>query len=225
MPEGILGRKIGMTVIYVEEGRQIPVTVIDTKGNKVLGKRTESGNGYTAVIIGFGDKKAKRATKPVVGFYKKHDLLEGEEGKELVKQEVREFRCAADALSGYEIGESFAGNKVFKSGDVIDVVGVSKGRGFTGVMKKYHFKGSKASHGQHEYMRHGGSIAANTYPAHVFKGKKMGGQHGNARTTIQNAKIVQIMEAEGLILIKGGVPGPNGGVVRLQKAVKKQAGT
>ena len=89
-------------------------------------------------------------------------------------------------------------------------------------MKKFHFKGSKASHGQHEYMRHGGSISANTYPAHVFKGKKMPGQRGAARVTIQNLKIAQIMEEEGLVLIKGAVPGPNGGVVRIQRAVKKQ---
>lgn len=222
MPEGILGRKIGMTVIYTEDGRQVPVTVIDTKGNKVLGKRTESKNGYTAVVIGFGDKKAKRATMPVVGYYKKNNLLEGEEGQELVKREVREFRIAAEALDGYEVGESFAGQKLFKQGDVIDVIGVSKGRGFSGVMKKFHFKGSKASHGQHEYMRHGGSIGANTYPAHVFKGKKMPGQRGAARITIQNLKIAQIMEAEGLVLVKGAVPGPNGGVVRIQRAVKKQ---
>ncbi|MCK6574736.1 50S ribosomal protein L3 [Myxococcota bacterium] len=222
MPEGILGRKLGMTVIYLEDGRQVPVTVIDTKGNKVLGKRTESANGYTAVIIGFGEKKAKRANKPLLGFYTKHDLLDGEEGSQTVKQEIREFRIGAEALAGYEVGETFAGSKLFKSGDVIDVVGISKGRGFTGVMKRYHFKGSKASHGQHEYKRHGGSIAPNTYPAHVFKGKRMGGQHGNARTTLQNIKIVQVMEAEGLVLVKGGVPGPTGGFVRLQRAVKKQ---
>jgi large subunit ribosomal protein L3 len=222
MPEGILGRKLGMTVIYLEDGRQVPVTVIDTKGNKVLGKRTESANGYTAVIIGFGEKKAKRANKPLLGFYTKHDLLDGEEGSQTVKQEIREFRIGAEALAGYEVGETFAGTKLFKSGDVIDVVGISKGRGFTGVMKRYHFKGSKASHGQHEYKRHGGSIAPNTYPAHVFKGKRMGGQHGNARTTLQNIKIVQVMEAEGLVLVKGGVPGPTGGFVRLQRAVKKQ---
>jgi large subunit ribosomal protein L3 len=222
MPEGILGRKLGMTVIYQEDGRQVPVTVIDTKGNKVLGKRTESANGYTAVIIGFGEKKAKRANKPLLGFYKKNDLLDGEEGSQTVKQEIREFRIGAEALAGYEVGESFAASKLFKAGDVVDVVGISKGRGFTGVMKRYHFKGSKASHGQHEYKRHGGSIAPNTYPAHVFKGKRMGGQHGNARTTLQNIKVVQIMEAEGLLLVKGGVPGPTGGFIRLQRAVKKQ---
>lgn len=223
MPEGILGRKIGMTAIFVEEGRQVPVTVIDTKGNKVLGKRTEANNGYSAVIIGFGDKKAKRATMPLVGFYKANNLLEGEEGQELVKREVREFRLAADALGAYNVGESFAGDRLFKAGDVIDVVGISKGRGFTGVVKRYHFKGSSESHGQHEYTRHGGSIGANTYPAHVMKNKKMPRQSGNVRTTLQNVKIVQVLAEEGLILVKGGVPGPNGGYVRLQRAVKKQA--
>lgn len=222
MPEGILGRKIGMTSIFDPDGRQLPVTVIDTRGNKVLGKRTEQVNGYTALIIGFGDKKAKRANKPVLGFYIKNNLLEGEEGKETVKQEVREFRISAEALAKYTVGEAFGGDKLFKVGDTIDVIGVSKGRGFSGVFKKFHFKGSSQTHGQHEYHRHGGSIGANTYPAHVFKNKSMPGQHGNARSTLQNVKIVRVLEEDGLILIRGGVPGPNGGVVRIQRAVKHQ---
>jgi large subunit ribosomal protein L3 len=223
MPEGILGRKLGMTVIYLEDGRQVPVTVIDTKGNKVLGKRTESANGYTAVIIGFGEKKAKRANKPLLGFYTKHDLLDGEEGSQTVKQEIREFRIGAEALAGYEVGETFAGTKLFKSGDVIDVVGISKGRGFTGVMKRYHFKGSKASHGQHEYKRHGGSIAPNTYPAHVFKGKKHGRsarQRPHHHPERQDRR--RSWRPRASSSSRAAFPARTGGVVRLQRAVKKQ---
>jgi len=220
VPEGILGRKLGMTAIFGEEGRMIAVTVIDTKDNKVLGKRTDSQNGYTAVIIGVGEKKAKRANKPTLGFYEKNGLVDDKDGVAHIKREVREFRIDAETLSKYTVGELLAGDKLFKVGEIVDVIGVSKGKGFQGVVKKYHFKGSANSHGQHEYHRHGGSIGANTYPAHVFKGKKMPGQMGNARLTLQNVKIVQVMVEEGILLIRGGIPGPTGGFVRVQKAVK-----
>lgn len=222
MPEGILGRKVGMTAIFAEDGKQVPVTVIDTRGNKVLAKRTDAENGYTAVVIGFGQRKAKNVTKPLRGFYEKNGLIETEGEKTFVKQVVREVRVDAETLAKYTVGEVFAGDRLFKAGDQIDVIGTSKGRGFTGVMKRYHFAGSKATHGQHEYHRHGGSIAPNTYPAHVFKGKRMGGQHGNARVTIQNLKVAQYLAEEGLLLIRGAVPGPNGGVIRIQHAVKRK---
>jgi len=222
MPEGLLGRKVGMTAIFVEDGKQVPVTVIDTRGNKVVAKRTEGENGYNAVVIGFGQRKAKNVTKPVVGFFEKNGLIETEGDKQFVKAVLREIRLDADTLAKYSVGESFAGDRLFKAGDQIDVIGTSKGRGFSGVFKRYHFAGSGASHGQHEYHRHGGSIGANTYPAHVFKGKKMPGQHGNSRVTVQNLRVVKFLEAEGLLLIKGAVPGPNGGVVRIQHAVKRK---
>ena len=136
----------------------------------------------------------------------------------------KEFRVANEELESRNVGDAVNIEDIFYDGEKIDVTGVSKGRGFTGVMKRHNFRGTKATHGVHEYYRHGGSIGMATYPARVFKNKKMPGQHGNKRVGIQNAKVVRIMAEENLILIKGGVPGPNGGIVELAKAVKRLPG-
>lgn len=220
--EGLLGQKVGMTAVFNEEGRQIPVTVIRTLGNRVLGKRTEERDGYTALVLGFGDKPAKRARKPELGFFEKFELVDEVDGERRVKRYIREFRVDAATLEKYQVGETFAADRLFAPGDRVDVTGTSKGRGFTGVMKRHNFAGSKASHGVHEYFRHGGAISSNTYPARVFKNKKMPGQYGNARTTVQNLQVVGIMPEEGLLLVRGGIPGPDGGLVRVRRAVKQR---
>ncbi|MCA9542184.1 MAG: 50S ribosomal protein L3 [Myxococcales bacterium] len=219
--QGILGQKVGMTAVYNADGQQIPVTVIRTAGNVVLDKRTEERDGYTALVLGFGERPIRRANKPLLGFFKKQGLIEDREGAQFVKRHIREFRVDADTLAGFEIGASVESSAVVRAGEVVDVIGTSKGRGFTGVMKRHNFRGTKASHGVHEYFRHGGAISSNTYPARVFKNRKMPGQHGNRRTTVQNVQVVEVLADEGMVLLRGGVPGPNGGLVMLNKAVKK----
>lgn len=220
MGQAIYGKKIGMTAVFMEDGRQIPVTVIETAGNKVLGKRTIERDGYTALIVGFGEKKAKRLNKPELGFFEKNGLLDERDGTEYAKRFVREIRMSGEELDTFEIGSDFNATRFINDNDLIDVTGTSKGRGFTGVMRRHNFRGTKASHGVHEYFRHGGSISACTYPARVFKNKKMPGQHGNARITVQSLRVVEVHADDGLVLIKGGVPGSNGSLVRIQHAVK-----
>lgn len=219
--QGILGQKIGMTAIFNAEGNQIPVTVVRIGGNVVVDKRTEERNGYTAVVLGFGERRVKRITKPELGFFKKQNLVEDRDGTEFVKRHLREFRIDAEQLDSLEVGGELSGSEIFREGEKIDVVGTSKGRGFTGVMKRHNFRGTKASHGVHEYFRHGGSIGSNTSPARVFKNRKMPGQHGNKRTTVQNVTLVGFADGGNIALIRGGVPGANGSLVLLQKAAKR----
>lgn len=222
MAEGLLGQKVGMTCIFDADGRQIPVTVVRTGGNKVLGKRTEQRDGYTALILGFGEKATKRANRPDAGFFIKNNLVDGEGDDGKIKRHIREFRVDGARLEKYQVGEVFAAERLFNAGDRVDLTATSKGRGFTGVMKRWNFHGKDAGHGTHEYFRHGGSISSNTYPAHVFKNKKMPGQCGNERVTIQNLRVVSTIPEEGLILLEGGIPGPNGGLVQIRRAVKKR---
>jgi len=218
---GILGQKIGMTAIFNEDGTQTPVTVIATAGNVVVDKRTEERNGYTALVLGFGEKRVKRLTKPELGFFQKQNMVgQREDGKQIVKRHLREFRVTAEQLDAFEVGADVEASAVFFVGEKVDVAGISKGRGFTGVMKRHNFRGTKATHGVHEYFRHGGSIGSNTSPARVFKNRKMPGQHGNKRVTVQNVSVVSFEEG-GMILIRGGVPGPNGGLVMIRQSAKR----
>jgi large subunit ribosomal protein L3 len=223
MPSGILGEKVGMTSIFTETGDQIPVTVIKTSDNMVIGKRTEDSDGYTAVVLGFGKKPVKRLTKPELGYFEKSGAItEGEDGKRYAPRFVREFRINDEALAEYEVGATVDMTKLFLVGEKVDITGTTKGRGFTGVMKRHNYKGTKASHGVHEYFRHGGSIGSNTSPARVFKNRGMPGQYGNSRVTVQNMLVVAIMPEDGVILVRGGVPGPNGGLVRVRQAMKSK---
>jgi large subunit ribosomal protein L3 len=133
---------------------------------------------------------------------------------------LREIRVQESELAGYEVGQEL-GATVFKDGEFVDVTGTSKGRGFAGVFKRHNFSGMRRSHGVHEFFRHGGSIGMGSYPGRVLKGTKMAGQHGNSRVTIQNQRVYKVLADENLILVKGGIPGPNGGLVILRSAVKK----
>lgn len=220
---GILGEKVGMTAVFTEDGAQVPVTVVRTAGNQVVGKRTQERDGYTALVLGFGEKRAKRANRPEMGAFEKNGLVEERDGRKYIKRHLREFRVDQETLDAYEIGATLNPGDYFKVGDRVDVVGTSKGRGFTGVMKRHNFKGFKATHGVHEYFRHGGSIGMCTTPARVFKNKKMAGQHGNARTTVQNLSVVDVIPADGVLMIRGGVPGSKGGLVMVKQAVKRRA--
>ncbi len=221
----ILGEKVGMTAIFNEDGtQQIPVTIVKTAGVVVVGKRTEAKDGYNAVILGIGCRPAKRAGKAVVGQFASAGLVEtcGETGKQYVKRFVREIRVTADELAKFEVGNVVKVSDLFHKDDVVDVIATSKGNGFSGVMRRHNFHGYNATHGQHEYYRHGGAISSNTYPAHVFKNVKMPGQCGNVQVTIQNLSVVDVKADDDIILIHGGIPGPNGGLVHIRRAIKKR---
>lgn len=223
MAKGLIGKKIGMTQMFNEEGIRTPVTVVEVSGNIVIQKKTEDGkDGYNAIKVGYGDVHQHikegtdpkwRLSKPCVGVFTKA-------GIDAPRKHVREFRVNPSELDSYEVGQ-VVGADAFRVGEYVDATGTSKGRGFTGVMKRHNFAGAKATHGVHEFFRHGGSIGQSAYPARVFPGKKMAGQHGNARVTIQNLRVHSVLPEEGLILVKGSIPGPNGGIVMIRSAVKK----
>lgn len=218
---GLIGKKVGMTAVFDETGRQVPVTVIETAGNILVDKKTEERDGYKAMVLGFGEQKAQRLNRSQIGFFKKQGLVQETDKGEVTKRHLKEFRVSQELLDERNIGDELNADGIFFVGEKIDVTGTSKGRGFTGVMKRHNFRGTKASHGVHEYYRHGGSIGMATYPARVFKNKKMPGQHGNQRVSLQNVKVVNILPEQNVILVKGGIPGPNGGIVELRKAAKR----
>ena len=221
---GLLGEKVGMTAIFDDTGRQIAVTVVKVSGNVVVDKRTEDRDGYSALVLGFGEKNVKRFNKPELGYLEKQGVVVESGDKRTSKRFLREFRVSAEELAEYEIGQAIDAESVLKSTERVDVVGTSKGRGFTGVMMRYNFRGGKATHGVHEYYRHGGSIGSNTTPARVFKNKKMPGQHGNTRTTVQNIQVVEVRPDDGLMLLRGGLPGPKGGLLMIKRPVKLSPG-
>ena len=209
--KGLLAKKMGMTRLFSEDGTVTPVTVLDATSNVVIGLKSEdSADGYSAVQLGFGEKSEKNVTKAEAGNFKKAGVSP--------RQHVTEFRLADTA--GFEVGADVAVADIFSDGDKVDVSGISKGRGFAGVMKKYNFAGFIRTHGTHEFFRHGGSIGTRLTPGHVLKGKKMPGQMGNKRVTVQNIEIAKIDTERNLIFLKGGVPGPKGTVLEIRQAIK-----
>ena len=208
---GLIGRKIGMMQYYNAEGNVIPVTVVETGPCVVVQKKDTTTDGYTALQVGFGSKKAQRVNKAIQGHMAKA-------GKGAF-QVLREFRL--DDVSQYEVGQEIKVTDLFKVGDLIDVAGISKGHGYTGVIKRWSFAGFPGSHGTHEYFRHGGSIGNRSYPGRVRKGKKMAGHWGNELISTQNLLVVDIRAEENLMLVRGAVPGSKQGVVILRPAVKR----
>jgi large subunit ribosomal protein L3 len=207
---GLIGRKLGMTQVYNPDGNVIPVTVIETGPCVVVQKKETVRDGYNALQVGFGSKKAQRVNKALKG----HMAKAGKGAFEVLK----EFRL--DDVSQYEIGQEIKAAELFKAGDRIDVAGTSKGHGFTGVMKRWSFAGFPGSHGTHEYFRHGGSIGNRSYPGRVRKGKKMAGHWGDERVSVQNIEVVDIRADENLVLVRGAVPGAKRGLVVLSRAAK-----
>ena len=207
--KGLIGKKVGMTQVYDEKGILIPVTVIQAGPCVVLALKTKERDGYSAVQFGFGERKLKNAAKSLVGAAKKAGL---EKNPPAI---VKEFRTE----ESFEIGSQVKAD-IFAANDFIDVVGTSKGRGFTGVMRRHHFKGGRDGHGG-GWHRKPGSIGCRELPGNVLKGKRMAGHLGNDRVTVQNLKVVKIVLEESLLLVKGAVPGPNGGTVIVSKAKKK----
>ncbi|MDR1834759.1 MAG: 50S ribosomal protein L3 [Fusobacteriaceae bacterium] len=206
---GILAKKIGMTQIF-ENGKFVPVTVVEAGPNYILQKKTVESDGYTAIQLGFDEKKEKNTTKPILGIFKKAGVKP--------QRFVRELRV--DSVDGYELGQEIKAD-VFSGVEYVDVVGTSKGKGTAGVMKRHGFGGNRATHGVSLNHRLGGSIGMSSFPGKVLKGKRMAGRHGNATVTVQNLKIVKIDADNNLILLKGAVPGSKNAYIVLRPAVKK----
>ena len=206
MVQGLIGRKLGMTQIFDEQGLARPVTVIEAGPCVVTQIRNEETDGYTAVQLGFGI--AKKLNKPQAG----HVRASGHQVKTL-----REFK--ADDYTGIEVGQVFKAD-TFATGDVIDVTGTSKGRGFQGGMKRHGFAGGPATHGQSDRARAPGSIGSSATPGRVFKGMKMAGHMGHERVTVQNLTVLRVDAERNLLLVEGSVPGPNNGTLLITRAVK-----
>jgi large subunit ribosomal protein L3 len=207
---GLIGKKVGMTQFYNAEGNLVPVTVVQTGPCVVVQKKESAKDGYDALQVGFGSKKSQRVNKPMQG----HMAKAGKGAFAVLK----EFRL--DDVSKYEVGQELKVSELFKVGDRIDVAGISKGHGFTGVIKRWSFAGFPGSHGTHEYFRHGGSIGNRSYPGRVRKGKKMAGHWGDEQVSIQNLEVVDIRAEQDLLLIKGAVPGAKQGIVIVRLAAK-----
>ncbi|CAC5588227.1 50S ribosomal protein L3 [Staphylococcus aureus] len=211
MTKGILGRKIGMTQVFGENGELIPVTVVEAKENVVLQKKTVEVDGYNAIQVGFEDKKAykKDANKPAEGHAKKADAAP--------KRFIREFRNVD--VDAYEVGQEVSVD-TFVAGDVIDVTGVSKGKGFQGAIKRHGQSRGPMSHGSH-FHRAPGSVGMASDASRVFKGQKMPGRMGGNTVTVQNLEVVQVDTENKVILVKGNVPGPKKGLVEIRTSIKK----
>ncbi len=210
MIEGLIGKKLGMTRIFTGD-EDVPVTVIKADGCYVVQKRTTEKDGYEAVQLGFEEKKPKRVNKPMAGHFKKAGTP--------CFYHLREFR--GTGLDELKVGQKITLKDVFEVGEFVDVTGQSKGKGFAGVMKRWNFRGGPASHGS-MHNRAPGSIGQSSFPSRVFKGMRMAGHQGAQRVTTQNLKVVAIKEDEGLLLVKGCVPGPKGAVVVIKKSIKKR---
>ena len=209
MIQGIVGKKLGMTQVFIADGSRVPVTVVEAGPCTVVQKKTESTDGYSALQVGFLAKKTHRVSKPMMGHFKKAD-----QGAFTCLREL-----AADNVDDYQVGDQITCDAVFKPGDIVDVTGTGKGKGFQGVIKRWGFSGGRASHGS-KFHRGPGAIGMSAWPARVHKGKKMPGQMGNARVTMQNLEVVEVRPEQNLVLIKGSIPGPNNGLVLLRKGVK-----
>jgi large subunit ribosomal protein L3 len=213
---GLIGKKLGNTQVFNDDGSVARVTAIQVGPCRVLGKRTLDKDGYSAVILGFGEKREKLLTKAEAGWFKKI-------GQEPART-VRELRLAPETVAKYEVGQVLKPSEYFAEGQKVDVSGVTRGRGFSGVMRRWNFRGSaKDTHGTHEYKRHGGSIGTNMTPGRTFLNLKMPGQYGNENQTVLNLVVTRVLDEENVILVKGGVPGAKNGVVTVRGAVKAKA--
>ena len=209
---GIYGRKVGCTQVFLEDGNVARVTVIQAGPVTVIGKRTQDKDGYTALILGFEERKEKHTNKPAMGFFKKA----GTSPKRIVK----ELRCEAAFADKYEVGSNLKLDEMFQPGQKVDARGTSRGRGFTGVMRRWNFAGNVQTHGTHEYRRHGGSIGTNMTPGRTLPNLRMGGHYGDEIVSILNLEVAKVDAEKNLLLLKGGVPGSKNGLVLVRHAIK-----
>ena len=213
MPLGLLGKKLGHTRVYNAQGVLIPVTVVLAGPNRVLQVKTQAGkDGYNAVQLGFDDQKEQRLTKPLLGHIKKHNGL-------AVKR-IKEFRNFSQEVKAGDV----VGPALFAPGDFVDAIGTTKGRGFEGVMKRHHFGGGPSTHGHKGWHRRPGAIGERLFPGTVLRGFKMPGHMGQASRTTQILEVIQVREADNLLLIKGAIPGAEGDYVVIREAKKRPKG-
>ena len=210
MQKALIGKKIGMTQIFDENGKVVPVTVVEAGPCPVVQKKTAEKDGYTAVQLGYGDQKVTRVTKPLKGHFAKSDVAP--------KKVLKEFRFAD--CDAYELGAIVKAD-VFSAGDKVDVIGTSKGKGTAGAIKRWNFSRLKETHGTGPVARHAGSLGACSDPSRVFKGKKLAGHLGAERVTVQNLDIVKVDAENNLIAVRGAIPGPKGGIVVIADSKKK----
>ena len=209
MKKDIIGKKIGMTQIFDESGKVIPVTVIEAGPCVVVQKKTAENDGYEAVQLGYGDVKVTRVNKPMKGHFDKADVA--------CKKELKEFRL--EDCASVNVGDILKAD-TFAVGDMVDVSGTSKGKGFQGTIKRHNNSRLKETHGSGPVHRHAGSMGACSSPSRIFKGKGMPGQMGNEKVTVQNLEVVKIDAENNLIALKGAIPGPKGGIVSIVDSVK-----
>ncbi len=209
----LLCRKIGMTQIFEESGAAVAVTVLDVSPNLVVQKKSEEKDGYTALQLGFGDRRPSAVDKARQGHFQKAGVAP--------KRHLAESRISAKDAEGYAVGQEIK-VEIFEKGQRVDVIGISKGCGTAGVVKRHGFAVQRRTHGTHEAFRHGGAIGAGSYPGRVFKGMKMPGRLGNAQTTTINVKVARVDAERGLLFVNGAVPGHNNAVVRVRQSVKAQ---
>jgi large subunit ribosomal protein L3 len=212
---GLLGKKIGMTQVFADDGEAVPVTVIQAGPCHVVGVRTVERDGYSAIVLGFDEKPARLANKPELGAVKNNG------GKP--QRFIREIRLDAKDVASYQVGQVLGPKDVFTDGLPVDVEGTSKGKGFQGVIKRHHMKGMRNTHGTHEYFRHGGSIGCRLTPQRVHKGKRMSGHMGAEKKTQQNLQLFKILADDNVILVRGSVPGAANDYVVVTKAATRTA--
>ena len=210
MQKGIIGKKVGMTQVFDEKGNVVPVTVIEAGPCVVVQKKTVANDGYDALQFGFGDVSVNRVNKPMKGHFEKADVAP--------KRTLREFRF--DNCDALNVGDIVKAD-TFASGDRVDVVGISKGKGYAGAIKRWNFQRLKETHGTGPVARHAGSLGACSSPSRVYKGMKGAGHLGAERVTVQNLDVVKVDVENNLIAVRGAVPGPRGGIVVLSDSVKK----
>jgi large subunit ribosomal protein L3 len=212
---GIIGKKLGMTQLYTEDGTVQRVTVVDVSAVSVVGKRTKEKDGYVALVFGVTDAKEKHLTKADLGSFKKKGVSP--------KRNLQELRCTEEFAAKFELGAAPKLDEIFKAGQMVDTRGITNGRGFTGVMRRWNFAGAPSeTHGTHEYRRHGGSIGTNMTPGRTLPNLKMPGQYGNETVSVLNLKIARVDAEKGLIMIEGGIPGTKNSVVLVREAVKER---
>ncbi|MGN1329524.1 MAG: 50S ribosomal protein L3 [Eubacterium sp.] len=209
MKKGLIGKKVGMTQIFDENGKVIPVTVVEAGPCTVTQIKTVENDGYQAIQVGFGDVKVSRVNKPMKGHFDKADVAP--------KKTLKEFRL--DSIDGIEVGSILKAD-TFEVGETVDVKGTSKGHGTSGAIKRWNFSRLRMTHGTGPNHRHAGSLGACSSPSRVFKGKKMAGHYGHETVTVQNLKVAKVDAENNLIAIKGAIPGPKGGIVVIADAVK-----
>lgn len=210
---GLLGRKVGMTRVFTDDGMSIPVTVVHVDANRVSQIKTDETDGYSAIQLTGGKKKTSKVSKPLTGHFAKAEIEAGD-------MQI-EYRVAS--VDDFKTGQEISVAEVFTDGQFVDVSATSKGKGFAGTVKRHNFRTQDATHGNSRSHRVPGSIGQNQTPGRVFKGKKMAGQMGNKRCTVQSLEVIRVDNERGLLLIKGAVPGAPGSRVEVKPAVKKQA--